>query len=126
FDSVTELTWYEPMPTPDAKKTLAEAVAQCAGLTTGGKWRLPTRIELVTLLDLSKSDTISGAPAATAASELKSMVKMAYWTTSGVRPAPSVPVDPNRQFWTVSFEGKTVLGRASATDTAGVRCVRAE
>jgi hypothetical protein len=94
-----------PMPYSDAR-------AYCAGLTTGGKWRLPSRIELVSLLDLSRS------PAA--APEFKTMQAEVYWTSSEVR-----PFGADRKHWTVSFAGDTVLGQVPETGSARVRCIRA-
>jgi hypothetical protein len=50
-DTVTFLTWQEPTPT--RTYTWAEARCYCAGLALGGHddWRLPTRIELISLID---------------------------------------------------------------------------
>jgi hypothetical protein len=53
IDCVTGLEWQRAVDT--TTYTQAEAVAHCAGLTLAGysDWRLPTRIELVTLVDYS-------------------------------------------------------------------------
>jgi hypothetical protein len=50
-DTVTGLVWQEP--TPSNTHTWEEARCYCAGLTLAGHqdWRLPTRIELISLLD---------------------------------------------------------------------------
>lgn len=59
-DSVTLLTW-ERSP-PDLETSLPEASARCRDLAIDDKhdWRLPTRLELVSILDYGRA--IPGAP----------------------------------------------------------------
>jgi hypothetical protein len=53
IDSVTKLRWQKTPPA--SKKNAADAAAVCSTLSLGGTtgWRLPTRIELVSLLAFS-------------------------------------------------------------------------
>jgi hypothetical protein len=119
-DDVNSLVWQEPI-VETAAVTYSAAQQVCASLTGGGRWRLPTRIELVTLLDLN-----NGPPAI--AREFASTQPAAYWTSSEVRPFGGI--NP-RKHWTVVFAGGAdVLGSAEE-DTpdvpggkAGVRCIR--
>jgi hypothetical protein len=107
FDGVTRLAWQDPIPPGSVNVTLADARRICSG-----EWRLPSRIELVTLLDLSQGGakihpTFAGAPGAR------------HWTFSEVR-----PVDPaNRRYWSVDF-GNGGLAQLGQNETAAVRCVR--
>jgi hypothetical protein len=52
-DNVTGLVWQQGVS--DSGKTWSDAKAYCAGLgLAGGGWRLPTRIELLTIIDVTK------------------------------------------------------------------------
>jgi hypothetical protein len=55
-DDVTHLVW-QRSPSPDAM-SWSDAAAYCAGLAVGGRtgWRLPSRIELVSLIDYAVPD----------------------------------------------------------------------
>jgi Protein of unknown function (DUF1566) len=55
-DEITRLVWQRR---PDARRfTCQDAIDHCAGLTLAGSddWRLPSRIELVSLLDLGHTN----------------------------------------------------------------------
>ncbi len=109
-DSVTSLVW---QLNPDkVAKSQAEAVTYCDDLTLGGQsdWRLPTRLEYVSVLDEGFG--------------------------SGFAMPPSVPVDSTGTFWTASATGTTagvffaiddaagVWNVATGTSAALARCVR--
>lgn len=109
-DDVTNLTWQRAQTTG---VTYAQARTTCANLVVGpdSDWRLPSRIELVTLLDLSRSPRIDGLFADTQATP--------YWTSSEVRPFNvSAP-----QYWVVGFDDGNVK-KLGATQSASVRCVK--
>lgn len=113
-DNVTSLVWRQPMP-PQAgdQKTFEEARQLCDSIQDG-PWRLPSRIELVTLLDL-------GQPGARIAPVFTGTSPDVYWTSSEVRPF----VGPNREYWVVDFSGDGVLKkRAESVGKAYVRCVK--
>ncbi len=115
-DSVSKLVWLEPMPdTAKGLKTWADAQQVCTGLSQGTvSWRLPSRIELVTLLDLdpSKGKKVDAV--------FKTAEGIQYWTTSEVRP----DVDGVRKHWTVDFSNGG-LGQQNINEgQAGVRCIR--
>jgi hypothetical protein len=67
-DKVTHLEWQQF--SDDQTRTWSDAVAYCTGLMLGGDgWRLPSRIELLSLLDFTSpsiamdTQTFAGAPA---------------------------------------------------------------
>lgn len=87
-DNVTGLVWQNR--SDRTAFSYEDAKAHCAGLA--GSWRLPKRIELVTLLDFASPKAARvGAPF--------DVVSGIYWTSSEVRPfnaaAPS--------YWVVDF-----------------------
>lgn len=114
YESVSKLTWREPAE--PGTKTFSQAQQFCAGLGDG-KWRLPTRIELVTLLDLSQP-----AQQPTIDPKFATTLRQAYWTTSEVRPFGN---GAPRQHWTVDF-AKGGLDTAEENDARGVRCIKAQ
>lgn len=112
-DGVSKLVWLEPVIAGD--KTYEEAVSACAA-APGGGWRLPSRIELVTLLDLTPSK-----PVKIDTTVFPSTKAARYWTSSEVRP----DVNGVRQHWVVDFEVGG-LGKRDVKATAGVRCIKGQ
>lgn len=94
-DKKTALVW-RPLDTAAFGPTISgfdKARAFCDSLGDGGtKWRLPTRIELITLIDFSRHD-----PAVSPAFST-SLTGGWYWTSSVVRPV-AIPY----RFWSVDF-----------------------
>lgn len=80
-DQVTELVWQ--IAPPLQALTQAEAVTYCEALELGGQadWRLPTRLEYVSLLDQGKG--------------------------AGYALPPAIPFDATGTFWTASASGVT-------------------
>jgi hypothetical protein len=112
-DTVTGLVWRRSVLAADA--TQAEASAACAALDRAtGPWRLPKRIELVTLLDFSRTSILID-PALTGVKNVR------VWTSSESRPIKVAP----GAYWTVSFETGSV-DVLSAELVAKVLCVRAK
>ena len=113
-DDVTQLTWQRDVPPPTF--TWQAAKEQCANLTLAGSgdWRLPTRIELVSLVDFSR---------ASPAIDTDAFIGVAanVWTAT---PALGTGGPPARA-WQVSFSGGGATTIASETFEGRVRCVRA-
>ncbi len=112
IDKISDLTWRQTsaqaMPYPDAE-------AYCSGLQGG--WRLPSRIELVTLLDLERPAANPKINAAFNAFAVE------YWTSSEVRPLPTDP--ESRLHWTVDFKnGGLAKTAVNGTGLAAVRCIK--
>lgn len=91
----TQLIWRK---TPSSPMSQAEAVAYCRGLQPG-EWRLPKRIELVTLLDYS-----DGSPFISRAL-FPGVPQIRAWTSSEVRPFTA---GPEARWWIVNFDDGTV------------------
>jgi hypothetical protein len=112
-DNITKLMWQQTvLPTQYA---WSAAASYCSGLTVGGHddWRLPTAIELVSLVDV---DSFSPAINST---YFPSTPTAPFWT--------STPMDSTNQ-WGVYFDdGGTSYIDISGVDgvnTCSIRCVR--
>lgn len=113
-DDVTQLVWRRALVGGGAGQnlTLDEARAGCAAITANGPWRLPKRIELVTLLSYGH-----GAPFVDKAHFAVPSVKV--WSSSEVR-----PLTPGAQrYWAVDFETGSVITRAG-DDVATALCIK--
>jgi hypothetical protein len=114
IDNVTKLWWQQPidMPTSTCASgcTQAQATAYCASLSLAGHtdWRLPTRIELVSIVDYTVWD-----PAINAAAFPGTPIAY-FWTAS-----PYVPIGVPS--WCVNFQDGTT---DYCFTTSRVRCVR--
>jgi hypothetical protein len=111
LDERTRLVWQRVAEAAPA--TLEEARAICDVRTAGGDdWRLPTRIELLSLVDYGEHDPalapVPFAPATEGGT---------YWTTSVDAKAPAA------RAWAVSFALGTTRTEGVATKQR-VRCVR--
>jgi len=109
-DNVTGLMWQQAVPA--TTYTWAQAVAYCPTLTLAGHsdWRLPSRIELYSIVDAGQSNpSINGT-------YFPSTPPNWFWSSSPVAGSPSLA-------WGVYFYyGDTYYG--DITNTTNVRCVR--
>jgi hypothetical protein len=110
IDQVTGLTWQKHAL--GTALTWQEAMDACDALTLGAKddWRLPTRMELVSILDYDKTDPATDSDAFPA-------TKHDYYWASSVAVAA-----PNRH-WQVDFSQGSVFPEDSAQKYYA-RCVR--
>ena len=120
LDNVTQLVWQKSGSTVAANPaTFADAKKACDALADGGanKWRVPTRIELASLLDHIDD---AGVPKANTGSATIDPVfggaGGAYWTSSPVLPA-GTPL----KFWFVNFQ---TGGLERNTTGPYLRCVK--
>lgn len=118
-DSISGLVW---RPIPDAEKgdvKFEAARKLCAEAPPAGQWRLPTRIELVSLLDLSRSPVM--------ADPKLNLQAQPYWTSSEYRTVSAGNVvSITTQNWGVRFEPNqsSVLPRLdTVNDTARTICI---
>jgi hypothetical protein len=110
-DRITHLQWQRAVD--EASDTWYQAMNHCACLTLGGQtdWRLPTRIELVSLVDVTRqSPSIDPTAFPDTPSEW-------FWTSS---PAAD---DPTAAWYVAFFDGDT--HHQDVTTPYRVRCVRA-
>jgi len=111
-DNVTKLMWQRIVDS--VLYTWAEAKCYCADLDYGGHtdWRLPTRIELVSLVDFNKA-----APGPTIDTDaFPDTPAKFFWTSSPRVVTPS-------SAWSVDFKDGASWS-AGFVVTAQVRCVR--
>lgn len=120
LEATTNLVWRKDEQ--GSFQSIEAAKAKCASLTNG-PWRLPKRIELVTLVDPTRGETPAMiAPVFTAATKAR------YWTSSEVRPSTSP-----KQYWVVDFTPPTAVNRGAVltskvtettADAVYLRCVK--
>ncbi len=114
-DAGTGLLWIFEPSASNSVKDFAAATTYCAN--RGG--RVPTRIELLTLVDFSQTSgtrTVSGVPQG-------AIGPQRYWTSSLVRPYSP---DSGIQYWAVSFDTKSTDLVSTAAGNDLVVCLRAQ
>jgi hypothetical protein len=109
-DTLTTLAWQEPL---DANMyTWANAMSYCVSLSRwGGGWRLPTRAELLTLVDPTKR-----SPAIDTNAFFASTAVNDFWSASPY-------VAESDTAWVISFSGGATYGDG-VTHMHSVRCVQ--
>jgi len=115
-DSVSALVWREIKDNEKGAIKLDAAEKLCADADPKGAWRLPTRIELVTLLDFSLT------PVTGDSTKLK-LQQETYWTSSAFRTVNGV----TSRNWGVKFlagESTVLPTLDTANDSARVICIR--
>jgi hypothetical protein len=124
-DKVTGLLWQQTDVLATDLPTVQAAAAYCAGLTLGGytDWRLPSRIEIWSINDTSRSSPAMDPVFATvAASAPASSPAAAPWTTSLGHGSYSYP---NGDLLIAQGDQSVSSITGTATDGGGtVRCVR--
>lgn len=108
-DKVTGLVWRASTLRDDF--TLEQAAGECKKL---GDWRVPKRIELVTLLDFGKAS-------APFVNQVFMVQNVRVWTSSEVRPYVG---GAEQRYWTVNFDDGKVEPRPGNT-IAKALCVKA-
>jgi hypothetical protein len=110
LDTVTRLLW--ETDGSHAASSYLEAWAHCSNMGSG--WRVPTRIELVSLVDFTRNNPSIDEPPFNG-----TQTTTPYWTSSVVW-APDAGADAALSYWTVSFKD----GLVAQSDAGGfVRCV---
>lgn len=113
-DGITGLAWRNAV-LPTDSNSVAGATKQCADLAPAGDWRLPKRIELVTLLDYSQS------PNKIDPAMFPLVANAQVWTGSDVQP---VETNGPRKYWIVNF-GSGSLDVGLEGNFYKVLCVKA-
>jgi hypothetical protein len=113
-DAVTGLVW-QKQPPPGFFNA-ADAATYCANLSPAGAWRLPTVIELFSLVDTSRLPPPSGS--AIDPAFVMPLAGANMWTSTG-DPTQA----PGSSYYSVAFNNGTTL-RATKSATYNLRCVR--
>jgi hypothetical protein len=111
FDRITKLAWQRTVP--DGVFTWTDALAFCTSLDlAGGSWRLPSRIELLSILDFTQPGPVIDPKA------FPNTPGVPFWTASpDARDASAA--------WSVHFGFGTVFANPTdITSELRVRCVR--
>jgi hypothetical protein len=111
-DQVTGLVWQGAVD--PGVYTQEQAATYCASKAPTGSWRVPTRLELVSLVDYAIA---SPGPAIDQTHFPNTPTAMVFWTSSAY-------VGTSGFAWTVAFSDGATYG-IDATDTSRVRCVLA-
>lgn len=104
FDAVTKLTWQRDGSHPETDPVMA---SNYCSMLLGGGWRLPTRIELVSIIDFTRSGPAIDPIFA-------NTQKADYWSSSVYAD------DSGANYWVVSFDDGSVKSGGGSY----VRCVR--
>jgi Protein of unknown function (DUF1566) len=111
-DTVTGLMWQQTVPSaPNFTQSQAVALCPTLNLAGHGDWRLPSRVELVSIVDYGKSGPTINA------TYFPATPPTTFWSSSPVAGTPSLA-------WIVSFINGETLTRVDML-TNDVRCVRA-
>jgi len=116
-DNVTGLMWQQTVST-STFYTLAQATALCSGLTLGGHndWRIPTRIELMSLVDAQQPPSSPLASASIDATTFAGNLPFSFWTLS-------VTITPPTRSMVLDFSDG-YIDFVSTDSIISVRCVR--
>lgn len=106
LDKVTGLMWQRTLGADSYTWSEAQAYCSALGLNGLGGWRLPSRIELISIFDFSK------APARIDATAFPNTPATSFWTTSS----------GGGSYYYVDFSFN--VGLAQPTELSRVRCVR--
>ncbi len=116
IDNETSLHWMKEVSLESA--TFVDAKASCAALRTEGAsdWRLPSKLELLSLIDYSKKATYFLAPTFASRDAIRT-----YWSSDEV-----LRIGPVHPVWTVSFWTSAAVEMRDPNPgiDVGVRCVR--
>lgn len=115
-DGVTKLVWRRTLEGGAAPTKYEGAQSACRNLSPSGQWRLPKRIELVTLLDYGHDKPFIDT------SRFTDFPPTRVWTSSEARPFTGAA---NQQYWTVNFDTGAVELQNGAQAAAATLCVKA-
>ena len=118
IDQVTGLMWPKNASPVDDELSFDAAVAYCAELEAGGycDWRLPTRIELTSLVDFTQREPSADQSVFSDFPEAGARIGWGFLTSSS---------SGDDEWWILFHSGATVsIERGTALQGARARCVR--
>jgi hypothetical protein len=113
WDDVTHLAWEEPATAQPTDYDSAVRHCSSLPLLNNRPWRVPTRIELVSLIDFTQAPTINRAV-------FPSTRNTTYWTSSAHLGPEGGAADA---YWSVDFGTGYVTRLPSTEPPANLRCV---
>jgi Protein of unknown function (DUF1566) len=113
-DSITKLVWRTSLESGGAFVSLEKAEDACRSIAPTGKWRVPKRIELVTLLDYGHPKPFIDTE------RFPGFASVRVWSSSEVRPFNGGPA---QRYWTVNFDSGAVETEISRNGAA-ILCVK--
>ena len=116
-DGITKLVWRNALEGGNALVTLEEAEEACRNIAPAGAWRVPKRIELVTLLDYGHAKPFIDK------TFFPSFASTRVWTSSELRPFVG---GPDQRYWTVNFDTGAVETESGNNAAAATLCVKAK
>lgn len=116
-DTITRLVWRRLPATQSSLESLEAAKSACDAIGAPGDWRLPKRIELVTLLDYGHDK-----PFIDTTKFDKDFPPIRMWTLSEVRPFTG---GSEQKYWVVNFDTGAVEQERGVDRRAGALCVKA-
>ena len=114
-DEVTGLVWRKALEGGNALVTLEQAQEACRSIAPTGGWRVPKRIELVTLLDYGHGKPFIDE------NFFPGFAPTRVWTSSELRPFAG---GPEQRYWTVNFDTGAVETEIGTTPAAATLCVK--
>lgn len=117
-DRITQLTWRAALENNGAPSNITDAIKRCRDIDGAGGWRVPKRIELVTLLDYGHTSPLIDKNA------FVGFPSVRVWTSSEVREVR--PLGPPQRYWVVDFRTGAVEQELGADSSGATLCVKAK
>lgn len=118
-DDVTKLVWRRKPEADGAPRLLDDAIAACRN-APAGPWRLPKRIELVSLLHYGNPTDVAFVDQ----TAFPDVPAVRFWTSSEVRPFDG---GADQAYWVVNFDtGRVETRSGGRTGEAAALCVKAQ
>ena len=116
-DGITGLAWRKALEGGSSLVKLEGAQTACRNIAPAGTWRVPKRIELVTLLDYGHEKPFISPVS------FPGFAPVRVWSSSEVRPFTG---GANQAYWSVNFDTGVVEAQNGGQTAAATLCVKAK